>query len=462
MIDIKEVSTKKQQKQFVDFPTKLYKKCPYYVHPLRMDEFNLFNPKKNVSYDDCDIVFYLAEKDGKVVGRICGIEQKLYNKKQNEKRVRFTRFDCINDIEVAKALIGSVEKWAKSKGMEIVHGPLGFNDLDREGLLVDGFDQLSTFEADYSYPYYAELLEKCGYSKEVDWLEFKVYPPKEISERIVRLSEVVAKRYKLHIATAKNMKEYLEKYQQGIFDTIDAAYGSLYGVIPYTKPLQEQILSQFKLLLSLDCMVTIVDENEKVVAYGLGIPSLAKAVQKSKGKMTIAGITRLLWARKHMKVFDFGLIAIRPEYQGQGITAMIFAQMFIQTQKYNLEYCETNHSLEDNYKILLSWKNFQHEQHKRRRCYWKHLNEKQKVDTKKSKKVSPKKEKTKTTKALESKTNKKIATTQKTKNKQVVSTSTTKKVEKKPIAKSAPKKNITNITKAVKKDVTKKAVKNVS
>ena len=373
MIEIKEVKTRKEQKLFVDFPIKLYENCHYYVPNLRCDELNLFNPKKNVSYSDCDIVFYLALKDGKVAGRICGIEQKLYNKKQNEKRVRFTRFDFIEDIEVAKALLEAVEKWAKSKGMEIVHGPLGFNDLDREGLLVEGFHELSTFESDYSYPYYAEFLEQLGYEKEVDWLEFKIYPPKCVSERINRLSDAVMKRFKLKIATEKSLSKYVKKYRKGIFETIDEAYGDLYGVIPYTKPLQDQIMKQFKLMLSLDCIVTLLDENDRVVAFGLGLPSLAETVQKSKGKLTLPAIIGLLRAKKHMKVFDFGLIGVRPEYHGKGLTAIIIKQMFEQMKKYNLEHCETNHSLETNKKIILTWKNFEHEQHKRRRCYIKRL-----------------------------------------------------------------------------------------
>lgn len=373
MIEIKEVKTKKEKKLFVDFPIKLYKNCPYYVPNLRGDELNLFSPKKNVSYADCDIIFFLAHKDGEVAGRICGIEQKIYNKKENEKRVRFTRFDFIEDIEVAKALLNAVERWAKDKGMEIVHGPLGFNDLDREGLLVEGFNELSTFEADYSYPYYAKYLEELGYQKEVDWLEFKIFPPKEISERINRLSDAVMKRYNLKIATAKNMNSYVKLYGEGIFETIDEAYGNLYGVIPYTKPLQKQILSQFKMMLSMDCIVTILDENNKVIAVGLGLPSLAEAVRKSNGKLTLPAIFRLLRAKKNMKVFDFGLIGVRPKYHGKGLTAIIIKQMFKQLEKYHLEHCETNHSLETNQKILLTWKNFDHIQHKRRRCYIKKI-----------------------------------------------------------------------------------------
>jgi len=374
MIEIKEVKTRKEKKQFVEFPIKLYENCPYYVPNLRSDEYALFNPKKNVSYDDCDIIFYIAYKDNKPAGRICGIVQKVYNKMQNTKRVRFTRFDIIEDFEVAKALLEKVEDWAKSKGMDTVHGPLGFNDLDREGLLVEGFDELSTFESDYSYPYYAKFLEKLGYKKEVDWVEFQIKATKEVNDRIVRLSKLVKERYHLKVATAKNKKEYIKKYMSGIFETIDAAYGELYGVIPYTEKLQKQIVSQFKLMISLDCMVTLLDENDKVIAFGFGLPSLAEAVQKSKGKLDLMGIIRLLHAVKHIKVFDFGLIAVRPEYQGKGLTGIIIQEMIQQMSKYDLEYCETNHSLETNQKIILTWKNFENcRQHKRRRCYVKKL-----------------------------------------------------------------------------------------
>ncbi len=374
MIEIKEVKTRKEKKDFVLFPINLYKDCPYYVPNLRADEYALFNPKKNVSYDDCDIVFYVAYKDGVPAGRICGIVQKVYNKMQNVKRVRFTRFDVIEDFEVAKKLLNAVENWAKEKGMDTVHGPLGFNDLDREGLLVEGFDELSTYESDYSYPYYAQFLEKLGYKKEVDWVEFQIKAITDVNDRIKRLAKAVKERYHLTVAKAKNKKEYINKYMAGIFETIDAAYGQLYGVIPYTEKLQQQIVSQFKLMISLDCMVTLLDKDGKVVAFGFGLPSLAKAVQKSRGKLDLFGIIRILHAVRHFKVFDFGLIAVRPEYQGKGLTGIIIQEMVEQLKKYNLEYCETNHSLETNQKIILTWKNFDdYRQHKRRRCYVKKL-----------------------------------------------------------------------------------------
>lgn len=374
MIEIKEVKTKRDKRKFVDFPTKLYKGCKEYVHPLRMDELNLFS-EKNVSYEDCDTIYFLAYKDGKIVGRIAGIEQKIYNAKVNEKRIRFTRFDCINDEEVAKALFNSVENWARSKGMDIVHGPLGFNDLDREGMLIEGFDELATFEEQYNYSYYPELMEKCGYVKEVDWVEFKIFPTYgEREKRVEKIADKVLKRYNLKIATDKNKRRFIERYKKGIFEVIDEAYGDLHGVVPYTDKLRDQIINQFKMFISLKYIVTIVNEKDEVVAFGFGIPSLSKAVQKSKGRLTPFGIIRLLHAVKHPKILDFALIGIRKNYLNKGLPAIVLNYIMKKLPEFGIEHCETNLNLEYNIPIQNQWKNFDHVQHKRRRCYIKYLN----------------------------------------------------------------------------------------
>lgn len=374
MIEIVEVKTDKQKKLFVDFPTKLYKKNPYYVHPLRADELNLFDPDKNVSYDECEIVFYLAYKDNEVAGRICGIVQKVYNKKTNSKRVRFTRFDFIEDLEVARALLEAVEKWAKSKGMNTVHGPLGFNDLDREGLLIEGYDKLATFEENYNYPYYKDFLEACGYTKEIDYLAFNINLPKETDPRIKRISNLMMKKYDLRIATAKNKKEYLAKYKDGIFDLIDETYGDLYGVIPYNDKLRKQIIDQFNLIINMKYMITIIDKDEKVIAFGFALPSLAKAVQKSRGKLLPFGVFRILHAKNHSNVADFGLVGVRKQFQGKGITAIILDYIISGAKEFGVTSIETNHSLETNHKILQTWKNFDDvTNHKRFRCFIKTL-----------------------------------------------------------------------------------------
>jgi len=389
MIEVVEVKTNKQKRQFVDFPTKLYKDNDFYVHPLRGDELALFDPEKNVSYDECEVVFYLAYKDNEVAGRICGIIQKVYNEKTNSKRVRFTRFDCIEDIEVARALLKKIEKWAISKGMDTVHGPLGFNDLDREGLLVEGFDKLATFEENYNFPYYKDFLEKLGYEKEIDYLGFRIKLPKESDERVKRISALMMRKYKLKIATAKNKKEYIKKYKDGIFDVLDEAYRDLYGVIPYNEKMRKQIISQFNLIINLKYMITILDENDRVIAFGFGIPSLANAVRKCKGRLFPFGVFRILHAKNHGNVADFGLVGVRKEYQDKGVIAIILDYIVNGAKEVGVDTIETNHSLENNHKILQTWKNFDDvTQHKRFRCFIKNLNEKTLANPQVKKKVN--------------------------------------------------------------------------
>lgn len=422
MVEIIEVQTKKDRKAFVDFPTKLYEGNPYYVHPLRGDELGIFTPKKNVSFDECDIVFYLAKREGEVVGRICGILQKVYNEKTGTKRVRFGRFDFIDDIEVPKALLGAVEEWAKSKGMDTVHGPLGFNDLEREGLLIEGFDRLATFEANYNYPYYKDLIEKCGYEKEIDYISSRVELPTESNERAKKLADLVMKRYKLKVATAKNIRQYLKKYKDGIFEVLDEAYGDLYGVIPYNDRLKASIISQFKMVINMNYIITLLDENDKVVAFGFALPELAPAVQKSKGKLFPLGVFRILRAKTHGHVADFGLIGVRKEYLNKGLPAIMINYIIEEAKAVGVTTVEGNLTLETNHNMLQLYKNFDNvERHKRFRCFVKKLDgekvekekpneDVEKVSTKATKKTSTKKTTSKaTTKKSTTKGSKKSA-----------------------------------------------------
>ena len=374
MIEIVEVKNKKDRKKFIDFPTKLYKGVKQYVHPLRMSEFELFNPKKNVSFEDCDVVYYLAYKDGEVVGRIAGILQKLYNKKSNEKRVRFTRFDCINDKEVAKALLSSVENWAKKMGMNIVHGPMGVQDFDREGLLVEGFDEVATFEEAYNFAYYKDLIEYCGYQKEVDWVEFNIIMPSEVDEKTSRVADLVKQRYHLKNAEKTSKKTFIKKYAKQIFKLLDDAYGPLYGVVPYTDKLRKQIIDQFKLFISLDYMSLIVDENDEPIAWGFAIPSLSEVINKCEGRLTLKSIFQILKAVKKPSQLDLALIAVKPGWHSKGVPALIMREMVQSFIKHKIKSCETNLNLEDNLHIIQLWKNYEHRQHKRRRAYVKYLN----------------------------------------------------------------------------------------
>ena len=216
MIEIREVKSAKEIKRFIEFPLNLYKDCPYFVPPLYSDEKKMF--KKNFVYNDqCEAVYFNAYKDGKIAGRISGILQLAANKKWNQKRVRFTRFDSVDDQDVADALFTSVENWAKQKGMEEVVGPLGFSDLEREGLLIEGFDELATFEEQYNYPYYQKLIENLGYEKEVDWVERQLRAPAVIDERLARLSNMMMKKYKLRLGTAKNGAQFCKKVRRSVF-----------------------------------------------------------------------------------------------------------------------------------------------------------------------------------------------------------------------------------------------------
>jgi len=376
MLSIQEVKTAKQRKEFINFPLKLYEGNDCFVPPLYGDEKKIF--KKNYFYyDTCEAVYYNAYRDGKMVGRISGILQKASNEKNNEKRVRFTRFDCLDDQEAASALFDAVETWALEKGMDTVCGPLGFSDLEREGLLVEGFDQLSTFEEQYNAEYYGRLVENCGYIKEVDWTESKIYAPDVPDEKTEKMAQFLLKRYNLHLGTAKNKNDFLKKYADGFFEVIDKAYVGLYGTVPFTEGMKKSLISSFKLIIDLEHVAVILDENEKVVCMGICFPSIARAVQKSKGKLTPAALIRLLKAIKRPKILDLGLIGVDPEYANRGISAVVSAALMRMLSDGNIEYAETNLNLETNYSIQNQWKRFKAVPHKRRRSYVKVLTAKE-------------------------------------------------------------------------------------
>lgn len=373
MIEIKEALTKKQQKEFLEFPLKMYKDNPYFVPPLYGDEKKIFRPDF-VYNDTCEAVYFNAYDGEKMVGRISGILQKAANAKNNERRVRFTRFDAIDDQAVADALFAAVEDWAISKGMDAVCGPLGFSDLEREGLLVEGFDQLSTFEEQYNAEYYGRLIENCGYEKEVDWLESKIYLPEDDDGRLEKTAEYIMKRYNLHFGEAKNTRDFIDRYGDAFFELLDVAYENIYGTVPFTPGMKKMMIDNFMLIIDLEHVAVILDEDNRLVCLGICFPSIAKAVQKSQGHLTPAAIVRLLKAIKKPKVIDLGLIAVDPEYANRGIGSCISAALMRMLREDGLEYAETNLNLENNFAILNQWKRVKQVQHKRRRSYVKNLN----------------------------------------------------------------------------------------
>ena len=372
MITVKQVKTRKEQREFVKFPLKLYKNNEYFVPCLYMDELAMFH--KNFVYNDqAESIFFNAYIDGKMVGRIQGILQHASNQKWNQKRVRFTRFDSIDNQDVANALFQAIEDWAISKGMDEVVGPLGYSDLEREGLLIEGFDQLSTFEEQYNYPYYQKLIENNGYVKEVDWLERKIYAPKEIDPKFEKLCSLIMRRYKLHFSEAKSTSEFIKKYADQFFEIVDSSYSELYQTVPFTEKTKKMMINNFKLIVDIKYVSLILDENDKVVCFALCFPSIAKPIQKCKGHLNIFTIPSVLKALKNPEVIDFALIGVVPEYRMKGVASILLYEAMKLLSSGTIKYAETNLNLEDNHAIQNQWKSFESEIHKRRQSFVKKI-----------------------------------------------------------------------------------------
>ncbi len=372
MVTVQNVQTKKQRKEFIAFPLRLYKGNPYFVPPLYGDEKKIFRSDYHY-YDDAEAVYFLAYRDGKTVGRISGILQRASNLKWNQKRVRFTRFDCIDDQEVADALFSAVENWAREKGMEEVVGPLGFSDLEREGLLIEGFDRVSTFEEQYNFPYYQKLIERRGYEKDVDWIEHRLSLPNGPDDRLDRICDKLMTRYNLHFGAAKNTKDFLDKYADKFFEVLDISYRDIYGTVPFTDKMKKELIKNFNLVIDIRFVRIVLDENDRPVCLGLCFPALGGALQKSNGRLTLPALFRVLRAVRHPKVIDLALVGSVPEYTNKGLGSVLINELVHMMHEGGVEYCETNLNLEDNHNIINQWKIFHAEQHKRRRAYVKKL-----------------------------------------------------------------------------------------
>lgn len=375
MITVKEVKTRKEQKEFVNFPLDLYAGNPNFTPPLYMDEMKMF--KKNYVYSDCcEFICFNAYKDGEMAGRIQGIIQIASNEKRNEKRARFSRFDVIDDKEVSAALFKAFEDWAVSKGMDTTCGPLNFSDLEREGLLIEGFDYNATFEELYNYPYYAEHIEALGYAKEVDWNSSRLYGPasEQDVEELEKLTDFIFKRYKLHYGESKSGADFIKRYKDGIFELLDKAYEGLYGTVPFTEGMKELMISNFKLVVSNKFAASILDENGKIVCFGFAIPSLRRALSLTRGKFTPKVLVNLLKCMRKPDVLDLCLVGVDPEYLNRGISASLsLAIMRMLRDNPEIKYAETNLNLLDNFPIQNQWKRFHREIHKIYRSYCKKL-----------------------------------------------------------------------------------------
>lgn len=374
-IIIKKVSSKKELKTFIRFNYELYKGNPYSVPDLYDDMLNTFNPKKNAAFEFCEADYFLAYKNDRVVGRVAAIINHRANDTWQKKEVRFGWIDFIDDEEVSETLLDTVAQWGKERGMKSIVGPLGFTDMDAEGMLIDGFDQLGTMSTIYNYPYYQKHMEKLGFEKDADWVEFKMKVPEAIPEKFVRISEIILQKYKLKIKKLKR-KEIKEKnYGQRIFDLINEAYAPLYGYSKMTQGQIDQYIKMYLPLIDLRMVSIIEDEEGNLIAAGISMPSLSEALQKAKGKMLPFGWYHLLKALfiKKPKILDLLLVGVKPEYQSKGVNALLFYDLIPVYQQLGFEYGESNPELEDNKKVQSQWNVFNPEQHKRRRAYRKML-----------------------------------------------------------------------------------------
>lgn len=370
-IIIKKVSSKKELKTFIRFNYELYKGNPYSVPDLYDDMLNTFSSKKNAAFEFCEAEYFLAYKDNKVVGRVAAIINNRANQTWDKKEVRFGWIDFIDDEEVSSALLKAVEDWGKQKGMDTITGPLGFTDMDAEGMLIEGFDQLGTMATIYNYPYYPQHMEKLGFEKDADWVEFKLYVPDQLPEKFVRISEIILQKYKLKIKklTRKEIKE--KHYGQKIFDLINEAYAPLYGFSKMTQGQIDQYVNTYLPLLDLRMVSIVETEDGELVAAGISMASLSKALQKAKGRILPFGWFYLLKALfiKRPKVLDLLLVGVKPEYQSKGVNALLFYDLVPTFKNMGFVYGESNPELEENKKVQAQWSAFESVQHKRRRAF---------------------------------------------------------------------------------------------
>ncbi|MBR6767603.1 MAG: GNAT family N-acetyltransferase [Clostridia bacterium] len=374
MIEIREVKTRSELKKFVDYPNILYKNEPNFVPAFFGDDVDDWDSQKNPAFEYCDAKCFLAWRDGEIVGRIGAILSRAANEKWNTRRMRFSQVDFIDDFEVSSALFKAVEDWAHENGCDEVHGPLGFSDMDREGLLVEGFDQRSMFITYYNHPYYNEHLERLGYGKDVDWIERIIEIPydEHTVSRLDKLSERVLRMSGLHIAQVKSRFDLLPLVKK-VFDLANTCYAGLYGTVPFNDRQIKRYATKFLPILNPDLSCFLLDDKDELVAFGISAPSMAEAMKKCRGRLFPFGFIHVLKALKVNDTLDLFLIAVRPDCQNSGINAILMNHILKGCHKMGITKAETGPTLETNHKIQSQWNFFKNTQHKRRRCYVKKI-----------------------------------------------------------------------------------------
>lgn len=372
---IKTVSNKRELKTFVRFANKLYKGNEYYVPSMPLDDMNTLTKEGNAAFEFCDCELYLAYKDNEVVGRVAAIVNYKANAAWNVEQVRFGWIDFIDDIEVSKALLDTVAEFGRSKGMKQIVGPLGFTDFDPEGMLVEGYDRLSTMALIYNYPYYPEHLKQLGYVKETGWVEYRITLPEQMPEKHIQFAEIIKERYNLKVLKKTKRQVRKENYGQKIFELINQTYCVLYGYSLLSPKQIDQFVDTYLGIVDMKMLTFIENAEGELIGAGITIPSMAKALQKCNGELFPFGWWHLLKAMywKKPDTLDMLLIGVRPDYQNKGVNSLLFCDLFQNYQKMGFKYAETNANLETNAKVQAMWTPFEKEQHKKRWVFGKEL-----------------------------------------------------------------------------------------
>ncbi len=371
MIEVRPIApVKKELKKYVKFGIDHYKGNDCFVPPLIFDEVDTLTPDKNPAFEFCEAQSFMAYRDGKPVGRITAIINHVANERTGNKDLRFGFVDFIDDNEVVDALFKAAGDWGRQRGMTSIIGPMGFSDMDHEGMLTDGFDELGTMATIYNHPYYPRQMERMGFDKDVDWVEYRITIPSEIPDKYMRIADIVQKKYNLHTVEYTSRKRLKDEYGRAIFDLINEAYDGLYGYTPLTERQINHYIDMYLGILRLDCVCLIVDTDNQLVGLGISIPSFSKALQRSKGRLFPLGWYHILHAIKGRNdIVDLMLVAVKPEYQSRGVNALLFSKLIPVYVKNGYKYAESNLELEDNAAVQLQWQYFERRQHRRRRCY---------------------------------------------------------------------------------------------
>ena len=366
--------TKSELRKYVKFQIDLYEDNPYFVPPLIFDDVNTLLPDVNPAFDFCEAQSFMAYRAGRPAGRITAIINHQLNEKTGRREARFGFVDFVDDPKVSEALFAAAEDWARAHGATEIIGPMGFSDMDHEGMLIEGFDEMGTMATIYNYPYYQTHVERLGYEKDTDWVEFRIKVPDKVPDKMTRIAKIVMQKYGLKILKYTSTKKIKAEYGEALFKLINEAYASLYGYSALSDRQINYYVDMYLSLVRLDYISVVVDNDGKLIGIGISIPSLSEALRKAKGKLFPFGWWHLLRAiRGKNQVVDLLLIAVKPEYQNLGINSLFFYDLLNLYIRDGVKWAESNLELEENLHVQSQWEYFERRQHRRRRAFRKKL-----------------------------------------------------------------------------------------